>query len=364
MRKNRKLYRAAAALMTAAMLSTMGGMTALADNSNRVTSVPLTKTIEVASNSDAIMTPNVSFNFKVEPVKTENKNGIVETFSGDAEGETIVVYGGTAGGAKFADGNDTISFTNNDNKTKNTSITLDSTVFGKPGVYRYEITEAKPTEDEKYDGMDYSDEKFFLDLYVENGDTADLYVITAVKVWKAGDGKKEKTGTIAFTNKYTTNKLSLTKVITGNQADKKSKFEFTIEVDGVAGEQYKTNYEYLYNGEEKTLTLVSGTEATIELGQNEKIEIYGLSSNDSYTISENQKYKDDGYTTTITGDGEKNDLTVSGSIGTADKAVIYTNTKSVITPTGIMLSYGPYILLVLAAGACAVVFFRRRREDY
>lgn len=79
-------------------------------------------------------------------------------------------------------------------------------------------------------------------------------------------------------------------------------------------------------------------------------------ANDTYTVTETNsgayKVTDDKGTTT--------DGIVSGT-NAAGETYTVTNNKNVSSPTGLFLNYAPYILIVAAAGALAVVFFRRKR---
>ena len=80
-------------------------------------------------------------------------------------------------------------------------------------------------------------------------------------------------------------------------------------------------------------------------------------------------YSTDGYTTTVTvNNGEvQNVREVKAATNeklTGDVSIVYTNDKTITTPTGIVTEYAPYILLVAAAGAFAVLFLRRKKEEF
>lgn len=346
MRKSFRIKAWASALLTAAMITTMGGMTAFADTDTAVSKVTLTKT--VAASPSNIQAPNTSFTFTVSPAA----NDAVITA---ADGSEIVVYGkGPASGASFANGADTITFAPGDDLSKTTDLTLSSDDFTKPGVYRYEITENSGT----YDGMTYDTETYYLDLYVVNDTNG--YKIEAVKIFKDGtevSNKVDEDGFV-FTNTYATNNVSLTKVISGNQADMNKKFEFTITVTGQDGEKFSTDRD--------NVVLESGKATTVSLGHNETIHIYGLSESDTYTIVETDTAAD-GYVTTYTVDGgtAETGLSVSGDVkDKTDDAIVFTNTKNVSTPTGIALTFAPYVLMVALAGVFAVLFLRKKREEF
>lgn len=49
---------------------------------------------------------------------------------------------------------------------------------------------------------------------------------------------------------------------------------------------------------------------------------------------------------------------------TADRDVLVDNNKAVTTPTGIAMTFAPYALMVAFAGVFAVMFLRKKREDF
>ena len=46
-----------------------------------------------------------------------------------------------------------------------------------------------------------------------------------------------------------------------------------------------------------------------------------------------------------------------------NNAVVCTNLKNAVTPTGIAMTVAPYILMVAVAGIFAILFLRRRHEE-
>ena len=328
--------------MTGVMVMSMG-MTAFAAGPLEVAENKITLTKEITRDEN-VLYPSTTFTFAVAPFGTENV-----AIAGETD---PVVYGGVAGGAFFAEGDDTITVTP-ESTGLTTEITLDSSVFTKPGVFRYVVTE---TEGD-YDGMAYDTDYYYLDLYVINGEEGyDFDAVVASQVTEEGVVSSEKSD-LTFTNDYTTNELTVTKIITGNQANMNEKFSFDITVNGAVGEKYDTSVE--------DIVLESGKSATVELGNNESIIIYGLSANDTFTVVETDA-NTDGYTTTYTLDDAavEADELVDVAEGTADKVVEVTNDKTVTTPTGIAMTFAPYIVMVAFAGVFAVMFLRKKREDF
>ena len=380
MRKN-KIRRLMAAALTAAMVVSMGGMSAFAasyvvpSSDNKIT---LTKTIKASgSNADNgnLFEPNTTVNFGVRPATEDEINNKV-----DNNNSHLTIYQGIQGGVSssvsipFTPGTgDEKKYFKNGTVTGTTDIELYPSAFYSkvPGIYRYVITE--DTGD--YDGLSYGG-AYYLDVYVENilnddGSDSKNRSISYVVVSKMENDTLTKADLI-FEDTYTTHNVSVTKKITGNQADMNATFAFTIRIDGAVGEKY-----YVKQG--NTIdTLTSGTEKTFTLGHTDTVEIIGLSEADTYTVIE-QKANEDGYTTkysidnievqgtdcTITvGSSQKTVQGLDAKVeGNADKAVVVENNKATTTPTGIALSFAPYALLVVLAGVFGVLFLRKRRDD-
>lgn len=336
--KKRTLKRLAAAIMTSAMMIGLFGTSAMAAEPTPVESVTLTKTVTADPN---VLMPATEFTFAIA-----NGTGLTTK-------DGLVIYDGVANGATFANGNNKVTFAPGGDNEETLSIVFDASAFTKPGVYRYEVTETAGN----YDGMTYSEAKYYMDLYVVNGSNG-FVVASAVTT----NAETEEKANIAFENTYATNNLTLTKVISGNQADMTATYNFTVTIDGATGEKYATNYEI----DGTVVTLETGVPYTFTLGHNESVVIYGLSATDSYTIVEDDAHLADGYTTTIDGADEKDEttLTATGTCDKEDDSVTYTNTKEVATPTGVILTFAPYIAMIVLAGAVAFLFMRRRRVEF
>ena len=152
-------------------------------------------------------------------------------------------------------------------------------------------------------------------------------------------------------NKDTTHDVVIKKVITGNQAVESDTFQLVVTVTGTAGEKYKVTLD---NAEQNPLT--SGEKATYTVTNNTKIHIYGLTKGDKVQAIEEANTQ--GYQATYTTGLSEGTLTISrdGSEATV------TNTKNSTSPTGIILNYGPYILMIALAGSMAAFFFFKRNR--
>lgn len=313
------LKRLGAIVLALAMAMSVMMVSAFAEDA--VTGVTITK--EVSKSDNAYVTPE-TFTFTVTP-------GTAKA----ATSTTPAIYAGLAGGVLGT----TITFDSTKDSSKTGTLQVVNSVFANaaPGIYRYEVKETAGSTN----GMTYSTATKYLDVYVTTGG-----VVYAKQIEnEAGTAKEDGT----FTNTQATKKLTVKKVIEGNQADPNKEFTFTITISGVTGEQYT-----LTKGQD-TQVVKTDVPVTIKLKGGESLTIEGLSPADTYIVDE-ADYSADGYTTT----GE---VTTATAIGDTDKEVTVTNTKSVNTPTGVIMNIAPYVLMVALAGGIAFFFLRRRNAE-
>ena len=208
----------------------------------------------------------------------------------------------------------------------------------------------------------------YLDVYVVNNGSSreikwSILTSTLKNPTKNSDGQWDY-GTAnksdGFTNKYTTYTLNLKKMIAGEMANMTETFKFTIHFNGTAGASF------MYGND--TITLDENGSATLTipaLGHEGTAVIKGIPSTVKYTITETVK-ENEGYTTTYTQTdvtGKQDGVTTTEKVmGKKDNSVEFTNTKDASTPTGVIMTIAPYALMVVLAGAFAVVFLTRRNR--
>ena len=353
----------AAGIMMTAMLGMQVSAAESSDSETEVKKTPMiTKQITKESN---IYAPKTTFKFTVAPGTAvpagENQEAI---YAGPAKGVTLDEDVIASVPADRDIGNEKIT-------VGTTKLNVNESVFtkgedAKPGIFRYVVSEVAADKDgNAYEGVAYTTEQKYFDVYVTADDDGNLEVSSYLF---ADKNNPESKGEGVFTNDYssqhdTLKDLTVKKEVTGSQGNRNKDFKFTIKVDGAAGEQYYVTFS---DGKAPT-TLVSGEAKTITLKDNETAKIFGLSETDEYTVTE-ASYADDGYTTTI--DNEEK-LTATGTIkkdteaGTTadngDKNIPVVNDKTTNSPTGIFLHIAPYIALIGAAIASSLLFFRRKR---
>ena len=341
MRADKKKFstRLMAALMAGTLAAGMMGMNVSAagvHSGNPITTIPVTKNVLTDGNT---MAPNTTFEFEVAVADAgtfndRNKNQVVyKGIDGGLTAETGAAF--TPGGKGSAA----------ETYTAEGSLKTDAAVFKRPGVYHYTVTEKA----NNYEGVTTDTTSYDVYVYVYNR-TDGLYVGNVVS---AKNGDKAD---LIFNNDYgqdknkdTTHDVVIKKVITGNQAVESDTFQLVVTV--TAGEKYKVTLD---NAEQNPLT--SGEKATYTVTNNTKIHIYGLTKGDKVQAIEEANTQ--GYQATYTTGLSEGTLTISrdGSEATV------TNTKNSTSPTGIILNYGPYILMIVLAGSMAAFFFFKRNR--
>ena len=245
------------------------------------------------------------------------------------------------------------------NATGAITITATAAKFPRPGTYQYKITEAAGTY---ADGTAYDAIEYTLDVTVARNED-DSFGIMAM-ILKNGTTKSE-----VYTNPYSPNHETqknyvVKKVVTGNQGDKNQNFQFTFGVtnsqdNGENGKQYYYVITRRAPAANETGTIKSGDTVTTTLKHDEYVTIYGVSETDTVTANETATnadkngYQDLGYTMTSN---------IVTNETTGDKTQTVTNDKAIETPGGVIMTIAPYALMVVLAGAFAVVFLSRRNR--
>lgn len=306
--------------------------------------VEITKKIEKPSD---VYAPKTEFQFQIS-------NGTAVP----AAGTNPAIKAGVTGGVTFED--DTIASAPAAGDIGETTLTLPDKAklkinidqFTQPGIYRYLISEKAGS----YKGMKYDGSEKYFDVYIRrNADThLEAYSYAFVKTT---DRTSKDDG--IFTNKYGKkdkpdhsdwlSNFTVKKIVTGALGDKEKEFNFTVKVDGQTGEHF-----HVIRSDNQTFELVSGTQQTITLKNEQTIKITGLSEGDTYTVNEDD-YTAEGYKVTYSGNHD------GVAAVETDATLNVTNNNDVTTPTGILMAYGPYALLIIVAVALLVVFNRKKR---
>lgn len=319
----------------------------------------VTITSTLTMNENAVV-PNATFNYSIAPADEESEltsTSGMPVYAGVTDAVTI-----SPTSVNFSNKGLT-STENTGEKTKTITAKLSAEIktslFKAPGIYRYKITQTPSG----LDGLNVTYKELFLDVYVENEENGGSGYVVKGCILRTEAGSGEKTA--GFLNKYVTHKLTITKVVKGNQGDKNKDFNFTFTIKGADGESYE--YATVKNGATtmSQTPATSGTAVTVSLKHGESVIVYGLSSEDKFAVTE-ADYHGDGYKTSYKiGDGTNStegSSIVEEAIGAYDTTVIFTNTKDVTVPTDVIRTVVPYAAIVAFAAVMGVVFFRPRRN--
>ena len=301
----------------------------------------------------------------------------------------------------------------------------ESTPFTMPGIYRYIITESGTAAGVQNDPVS----KRTLDVYVDDNEATEandlkiagyvMYsgVVDAAPKKELPEGKivtdvpngleaAEKSD--SYTNKYTVRTLAFGKEVEGNQGSKDKYFKFTLTLSNAAGATLNVMTSGFSTATIKTAStiyekdtmdaansadddtamdgyqIVVGTTGTVTkdfyLRDGEYVKIVGLPKGAEYALTEAAEDYESAIHTAkeavpaVGTEGEegyipaiKYDSPVSGTIDAKDVYTGYTNTKTGLLPTGILLSVaGPAVVGALALLGIAVLLLigkRRKAEE-
>lgn len=398
----RKLKRFAAIMMASTMMVGLFGMSASADYTpvkGDVAKPVINKYLVMEKNANV---PNVTFTYSITAGQTVAGTETTPQILAGVDASNVTFYDKEAydadntskiNGTKFEVG-DSTSETSNDIVTLSdgykyaegsTYVDFSTVSFPKPGVYRYVITEVNSAED----GFTYATNSLYMDVYVINDTTDNTLKVNGYVLHKStnvpnntDDGNNDTTEkTTGFVNEYTTNDLTISKTVTGNQGDKNEYFKFTVEIEtntSNAGNKYSVD---LTNATSTAIDVEEGTshvnpaELTVGddgkvtqvfyLKHNESIIIKGLTASTKYTVTETVA-EAEGYTTSnkVNNVESSDEMTTGENNMSTDASVAFENNKQVNTPTGIITTFAPYIIMVALAAFVAFFFLRRRTREF
>lgn len=402
MKKTRIAKMLTAATLSAAMVMSMGGMTAFANTSvdSSVKGGSITFTKELVKKSPTATTPAVVFPFTIAAASS------AQCAAGVSYNGTPVKEGIGTPTLTFGENNETgVTYTVGDtNLTKSVTITFPNVTFAQPGIYRYLITEGTSEEGTRL-GITSETGAMFLDVrVVRQGGTLVIDDYGFIAATKSGDNYVPKDDAKVdgkFTNNYDTYDLVLSKELDGDMAEDDRLFTFEVEFydgqeDIVLGvDPDGENGTYNVNGLDvagitfgengtadptNTIQITANGTVTIkdipgcvkynvnELnpGNGYKEVAYSINSSSDATLSGNSEFSAD-VEKFGTGEGLTNAKAIDKTVEGAN-TIVFTNKKdssdSQLPATGIILNFAPYALLVAFAGVFAVLFLRKRREEF
>ena len=421
MKKTRKLLFVLTVLAACALLF---GATALAEGEsdyvypvNTANSVTFSKSVDLINEIGGnYYGPDITYTYSVRPATAGELANII-----DDEGNQVAgIKVGPADSVSFASPFDasvttgSIVYSSEEQTfsaagtpyTKTATLNFDTAKFTAPGVYRYVLTDTTAIADlyaagivrpENYDGT------LYLDVYVASSENG--YGINgAVLVTDKNDYGDTDPGTVTQTktdgfdgDEYCTVNVIITKTVTGGMGDKNNDFPFIVTVNNNPSGNPATNMAYYIAKGTTGQTPGEFTETTaqsnnITLKHGETFYIRGLNPKATVNVTETNNTNETYKVTVISPD--KNDPWVNKAsvapngtqamssdeqavtnydtdnsttdvseevVPNAVKEIDFENNCDTVSPTGLALRYGPFILLLIGA-ICFVMISRRRKE--
>ncbi len=339
--------------------------------------------------------PNITYTYTIAPVTpaTGAKVSGVDVVEGPTGGATLA-----SNSVAFTAGEVSGITSSGKEITQNLTVNIDLTKFSQVGIYRYKISDTTATSALFTAGITRKDnynKDRYLDVYIKNGTSGVAvagYALTQTNSATAGDkdGGYTKeyetttdagTGTVTEnTDVYRTYNVKLEKQVTGDMGDKNHAFPFAVTVNN-------NSLTYYSNGSAATGTSISTT-----LADGDTLEIKGLNPHATVGYVETNdtgstyKVTINGKTSTLVNEAEvasgstatlavgavsaydtdnSNTSVAVDSAATDYSQVKFINNLASISPTGVVLRYAPFILLLACAGALVLFATRtkaRRKE--
>lgn len=353
---------------------TAGSATESAGNS-----VIIKKAIKITNYEGYAYEPTITYTYTLTDGPAPAANNTVT----DADGVTAVYKKGltsyvSGDAAKTAVFDKETAATSGENATKDLTWTFDPSKFPSAGVYRFAINETTSVDPASIGiarPAAYDTSKF-LDVFVKNGtEGLEIYGYALVdddaavttdsaksQGWNAGDDLDE----------YNTYNITITKHITGNLADMTAKFPFKV---ALTGEMSAANIAVEGTGD--AISLSEGT-VTGSLGDGATIVIKGLPTTVKFAVTEDNptldQYKTTATVANVTDTTNAAEANLNGSVtnfsvvsdgdianATAAITIDVENHMDIISPTGLVLRYAPFAL-ILVAGIVLLALSRRKKD--
>ena len=273
---------------------------------------------------------------------------------------------------------DGVTFDSVTEKYAKKSVPLDfsGVTYTVPGIYRYVLREKTPVKQ----GVSIDDgESRVIDVYVDSDSEGNLSIQGTVMhrnsdvVNKNGleayDASTKPTG---FTNRYSTNNLTISKSVTGKQGDRSRYFEFIVSITGAepgtvyhienAEEIIKYGVRTVTNPITITVDNDGTAKASIWLKDKQSARINGITAETMVSVDEADAASRAGYTVSAECDGKNYGGTHFAMAG-LDHSVAYTNNKDGNVPTGIIQRYLPFGLMIAGAMMAAVLMIVLSRKE-
>ena len=252
---------------------------------------------------------------------------------------------------------------------KSVTVNFPVGTFTKPGVYRFVINETN----NNLPGVTYdSNPTRYLDVFVvanaNNVLSVNGYVLrdAATDIGTNGEYVEDPgVKSTGYTNSLTQYDFDFSKTIAGNQGDKNKRFNFTLTIADANPGTYPVITNYV-TGNPTSITVGANGTATGEysLTDGSTVQVIGLNQGAVCTVTEDP----DDYTATHSLDGAAA-VTGAGSgaisMDNSNHSVAFTNKRTGIIPTGVIMTIAPFAIGICVFGAIIIfIICRRKRRNY
>lgn len=324
-------------------------------------------------------------------LQVNNGSSVTATFSYTATAKALTVGSTTettyTDGPAVAIANIALTATNAE-ATGTGAITFggqaNASAFPHAGTYAWVVKETTNT----YSGigaMQYDPQVYTLIATVVNG-TSGLefgsFIIVKGEASSTANDPDNKAGSLAFTNKYTETTsdqdpltdLTITKAVTGAQADRTKEFEFTVTFDASALTVLPAGKTATQVLDDITVDATGGATNVVAAAASGNTRVITFKAADTKSIKFTKVLAGITYTiaeTDVTGYTESYAAVANGVSSTSTSGLLIgentntgtmTNAYQDITPTGLILNNAPFILLGAVAVAGVVFYGAAKRK--
>lgn len=330
---------------------------------------------------------------------------ISNSSTGTGAANATVTFGNDTGTANQDSSAIGTAFASSETAERSLFLSFDATQFVNangepvPGVYRYKITEAVTgTNTAAAAGVTegtFTNDRY-VDVYVSWVDDTTktdvevtaltMFVTNDSIVWDDQDPNADFKVTgydVASEDEeadsYVTYNLTVEKQVAGSFADPNHEFPFTVDLT----EATATAVEYYVTGDYTAADLVIGTKHSfdgteIKLKDDDTVTFIGIPATTTATVTETNDTADL-YTVTAadvngtvamteTSTGSKvyttgADAITIGPANSETNTLVVTNTLEEVSPTGVIVRYAPYIIMLGAAVALVVLVNKSKRHN-
>ncbi|MBP3223637.1 MAG: hypothetical protein J6M18_06940 [Actinomycetaceae bacterium] len=264
--------------------------------------------------------------------------------------------------------NVTVNVTEKNEKASSASFLPSKTTYTKPGVYAWTVKEALTNPDSE---LKVSQAEYYIKAAIKNGDNGlDYQWITITKVKNddgtANGGKVNNLDFININEDTTTFEIGKTVINDGGRPEEPT---YQMNVVFTIPENFNASLNPAANNWSPTVPAVAPAQDTEATGTTCGEPVSGKITC-SFSVAKDKKAKFTGVpvgaeyevTETTEGDFEPAYSAKKGTVTETPVTVTVTNTYADIPPTGVLLSYAPYALMVIIPVAALAGYVVVRRK--